>query len=118
MNLQAIPVDSESIALQGEFMLRTVEVEKRPPSKEEAERRQRFAEPSPRPTRASEQTACPKPVISDAERYRQISLCAYYMSERRGFTPGHMWDDWLAAEREIATKCAPHGSRAQGDSNS
>ncbi len=99
-------------------MLRTVEVENRPPSKEEAERRQRFAEPSPRPTRASEQTACPKPVISDAERYRQISLHAYYMSERRGFTPGHMWDDWLAAEREIATKCAPHGSRAQGDSNS
>jgi hypothetical protein len=46
------------------------------------------------------------PVLSDGERYRQISLCAYFRAERRGFAPGHMWDDWLAAEQEVAARNA------------
>ncbi len=48
----------------------------------------------------------PVPVLSDGERYRQISLCAYFRAERRGFAPGHMWDDWLAAEQEVAARNA------------
>jgi hypothetical protein len=26
---------------------------------------------------------------------------AYFKAEQRGFEPGHMWEDWLAAEREV-----------------
>jgi len=39
--------------------------------------------------------------LSPSDRYRQISVFAYYKAEKRGFAPGHMWDDWLAAEREV-----------------
>jgi hypothetical protein len=39
--------------------------------------------------------------LSPGDRYRQISVFAYYKAEQRGFAPGHMWDDWLAAEREV-----------------
>lgn len=38
---------------------------------------------------------------SAGDRYRRISRCAYFKAERRGFEPGHMWEDWLAAEREV-----------------
>jgi hypothetical protein len=48
----------------------------------------------------------PAPSLSDSERYSQISLCAYFRAERRGFEPGHMWDDWLAAEEEVAARNA------------
>jgi hypothetical protein len=30
-----------------------------------------------------------------------ICEAAYFLSERRGFAPGHELDDWLAAEGEI-----------------
>jgi len=50
------------------------------------------------------------PLLSDSERYSQISLCAYFRAERRGFEPGHMWDDWLAAEEEVAARSARGGS--------
>jgi hypothetical protein len=53
--------------------------------------------------------ATPAPVtalLSDSERYAQISLCAYFRAERRGFEPGHMWDDWLAAEQEVGARSA------------
>ncbi len=39
--------------------------------------------------------------LSASDRYRQIRVFAYYKAEQRGFAPGHMWDDWLAAEREV-----------------
>ena len=35
-----------------------------------------------------------------------IAERAYYKAERRGFTPGHELDDWLAAEREVANLLA------------
>jgi hypothetical protein len=35
-----------------------------------------------------------------------IAERAYYKAERRGFTPGHDVEDWLAAEREIAALAA------------
>jgi Protein of unknown function (DUF2934) len=31
----------------------------------------------------------------------RIAKRAYEIAERRGFSPGHELDDWLAAEREI-----------------
>jgi Protein of unknown function (DUF2934) len=35
-----------------------------------------------------------------------IAERAYYKAERRGFTPGHELDDWLAAEREVTNLLA------------
>jgi DUF2934 family protein len=42
--------------------------------------------------------------LSPSDRYRMISVFAYYKAEKRGFAPGHMWDDWLAAEREFDSR--------------
>lgn len=33
----------------------------------------------------------------------KIAELAYYKAERRGFEPGHEWEDWLEAERELAS---------------
>lgn len=41
------------------------------------------------------------PPISPEERLRMIRDAAYYRAEKRGFAPGHEYEDWLAAEREI-----------------
>jgi hypothetical protein len=59
---------------------------------------------APRPSVAATQTAADSlstSKLSPGDRYRQISVFAYYKAEQRGFEPGHMWDDWLAAEREV-----------------
>lgn len=34
-------------------------------------------------------------------RQSMIAEAAYYVSEHRGFEPGHELDDWLAAESQI-----------------
>jgi hypothetical protein len=40
--------------------------------------------------------------LIDAERRRAlIAEAAYFRAERRGFSPGHEAEDWLAAETEI-----------------
>jgi hypothetical protein len=56
-------------------------------------------EPAAEPAAAS--TSSSREKLSPSDRYRQISVFAYYKAEQRGFAPGHMWDDWLAAEREV-----------------
>jgi hypothetical protein len=35
--------------------------------------------------------------------HHRIQVAAYYLAERRGSTPGHELDDWLAAEEFIAS---------------
>jgi hypothetical protein len=41
----------------------------------------------------------------DAEtREARISKAAFFRAAARGFEPGHEWDDWLAAEKEIDAK--------------
>jgi hypothetical protein len=35
------------------------------------------------------------------ERESRIATAAYWIAERRGFTPGLELDDWLEAEREV-----------------
>jgi hypothetical protein len=107
-------------------MVTVVMVEKRPPrfSGEERRRAPRSARPkvdhSHRPAQPPGNSSAedalagtpwtapsPDPLSSD-ERFRRISLCAYYRAEQRGFAPGHMWEDWLAAEREVdAAAAAP-----------
>jgi len=36
------------------------------------------------------------------DRQARISQAAYYKAQRRDFAPGHDWEDWFAAEREVA----------------
>lgn len=33
--------------------------------------------------------------------FDMVAECAYYKAERRDFEPGHEWDDWLEAEKEL-----------------
>ncbi len=46
-----------------------------------------------------------RPTLSpDSSAYRElVAIAAYYRAERRGFAPGGEVDDWLAAEREVAS---------------
>ena len=39
--------------------------------------------------------------IESEQRQAMISEAAYFLSEHRGFRPGHELDDWLRAEKEI-----------------
>lgn len=40
------------------------------------------------------------------DRQAMIATAAYYLAQRRGFTPGHEVDDWLAAERQVDVQLA------------
>jgi hypothetical protein len=39
---------------------------------------------------------------SGTDRQMRISKAAYYKAQERGFAPGHDWEDWFAAEHEMA----------------
>lgn len=43
----------------------------------------------------------PPGVALSPDLAERIARRAYEIAERRGFSPGHELDDWLAAEREI-----------------
>jgi hypothetical protein len=43
----------------------------------------------------------PGPTGIQAERVQQIAVAAYYLAEKRNFTPGSELEDWLCAERQI-----------------
>ncbi len=45
--------------------------------------------------------------LTPAERLRMIEQAAFFRAERRGFAPGHEFEDWLAAEAEIAALVPP-----------
>ena len=98
-------------------MVTVVMVEKRPSKlmQDEPRRAPRTAKPRAEESADNEQpsthpaeSAAP---LGASDRYRRISLCAYFKAEQRGFEPGHMWEDWLAAEREVD---AGSGRRAWG----
>lgn len=44
------------------------------------------------------------PTSSPEARAQMIAEAAYYLSEQRGFAPGHEVEDWLAAEQQIDTR--------------
>lgn len=46
-------------------------------------------------------STAPKPVLTAEQRNHYVSVAAFYIAERRGFTLGNPQDDWLAAEAEI-----------------
>lgn len=39
--------------------------------------------------------------VSAKERYQMIAEAAYFRAEKRGFTDGHVDEDWIAAEAEV-----------------
>ena len=43
---------------------------------------------------------CMAPHIHE-DRYASIAETAYFIAERRGFSPGHELEDWLQAENEV-----------------
>jgi hypothetical protein len=70
--------------------------------------------PQPNPP---EQPSTPDP-LGASDRFRRISLSAYLKAEQRGFEPGHMWEDWLAAEREVdAERAAAPPAATSGSSH-
>lgn len=50
--------------------------------------------------------------VSADDRRAMIAEAAYLRAERRGFTPGHETEDWLAAEVEVDVllKAGPGGA--------
>jgi hypothetical protein len=40
-------------------------------------------------------------VLSTEQRNHYVSVAAFYIAERRGFTLGNPADDWMAAEAEV-----------------
>jgi hypothetical protein len=53
-------------------------------------------------TKKSRTTAAQLDTKIDAQkRHALIAEAAYLRAERRGFTPGHEVEDWVAAEAEI-----------------
>jgi hypothetical protein len=46
-------------------------------------------------------TTKPDSKIDAEKRHALIAEAAYLRAERRGFSPGHEEEDWLAAETEI-----------------
>ncbi len=39
-------------------------------------------------------------MVDTSDRESWLEECAYYMSEARGFIPGHEQEDWSTAERK------------------
>jgi hypothetical protein len=57
------------------------------------------------------------PAVADesARRAALVAVAAYFLAEKRNFSPGGEFDDWLAAEREIdAAQPAARSSAASG----
>ena len=46
-------------------------------------------------------STAPKPVLTAEQRNHYVSVAAFYIAERRGFTLGNPSQDWLDAEAEI-----------------
>ena len=51
--------------------------------------------------------------IDPARRVAMVAEAAYFYAEHRGFEPGHDFDDWLAAEDQIAATLALADLQAQ-----
>jgi hypothetical protein len=50
-----------------------------------------------------------------AERRERVAVCAYYLSEQRGFMPGFEVEDWLTAELLVgAADAATQSEPASG----
>lgn len=39
--------------------------------------------------------------LTSTDLQHEIAMAAYFLAERRNFSPGHELDDWLQAERQV-----------------
>ena len=46
-------------------------------------------------------STAPKPVLTTEQRNHYVSVAAFYIAERRGFTLGNPAADWMEAEAEV-----------------
>ena len=53
------------------------------------------------PKTALKASTAPKPVLSTEQRNHYVSVAAFYIAERRGFTLGNPAVDWMEAEAEV-----------------
>jgi hypothetical protein len=106
---------ADSTALRGESMVTTVVVENRPSTNGVSKPQRQSAQASRAKSRQVTSNAADTDELSASERYHQISLCAYYRAQQRGFAAGHMWDDWLAAEQEVAARTALKQAGERGE---
>ena len=65
----------------------------------------------PKGSRGAKGKSPPRAAVSTDDRRAMIAEAAYLRAERRGFTPGHETEDWLAAEVEVDAllKAGPGG---------
>jgi Protein of unknown function (DUF2934) len=54
-----------------------------------------------RPRKSPPVVMPPRAQLTPEARHALIAEAAYLRAERRGFSPGHETDDWLAAEAEV-----------------
>ncbi len=59
------------------------------------------SKPASKAVAAKPRKAAPKRTISAEQRNNYVEIAAFYIAERRGFAPGDLVADWLAAEAEI-----------------
>lgn len=57
--------------------------------------------PVSKPAAAKSSKAAQKHTVSAEQRNNYVEIAAFYIAERRGFAPGDLVADWLAAEAEI-----------------
>ena len=56
---------------------------------------------APRKPVASESRPSPARFVEPEHRAGLIAQAAFFRAEKRGFSPGHEMEDWLAAESEV-----------------
>jgi hypothetical protein len=77
---------------------------------------EKFAGASPKtptPSAAGAEPAnesSPSLAADDGSREAKISEAAFFKAAARAFAPGHEWDDWLAAEKEVDAESGGKGS--------
>jgi len=61
---------------------------------------------APRKARAAVKTPAPTfgQFVGPEQRAALIAEAAFFRAEKRGFSPGHEVEDWLAAESEVDAK--------------
>ena len=66
---------------------------------------------APKGSRSARGKPPQRAAVSTDDRRAMIAEAAYLRAERRGFTPGHETEDWLAAEVEVDAllKAGPGG---------
>jgi hypothetical protein len=56
---------------------------------------------APRKSTAIQKTPTPARFVEPEHRAGLIAEAAFFRAEKRGFSPGHEMEDWLAAESEV-----------------